>query len=466
MSQSIHVSAALTVLFAQAIACGGSSTETASTSAADEAADPGGAQIALPGGAFEGADQATPGGAPAGDVQAGELPISTADSDDIAADDQLLAAPDEQPIRAPEACAGVVMAPETLTHTPVVTMYIVLDNSGSMDNSSKWAHAKQALTDFVGDPTSAGIKAGIQYFHPQNVPGAPAAQGRNGRRGGNNQRNNPFECDGVAHAQSAVEVGVLPAVAPTIVASLNTERPGGNTPTVGALTGGVNFCIDFQEKHPDEDCVVVFVTDGQPNGCGLQLECTPGFIPDAEGQCVDPRSEAVLAPIARAARDDHDVKTYTVGMAGVSGDGFDLLDALAVVGGTDCTPNVPGEEACNVADTGGAGLLQALNLIRDTVVQETRVPCTWAVPPAPDGRKLDPNLVNVSLTLKGVEVPLAQVAAAADCSAAGGGWYFDVPQTPTEIRTCEQTCETVEQNADDVRVDLEFGCATKKAVVR
>lgn len=142
------------------------------------------------------------------------------------------------------------------------------------------------------------------------------------------------------------------------------------------------------------------------------------------------------------------------------GQRFDLLDTLAMAGGTDCTPEAPGGEACNVTESGGAGLLKVLNQIRDTIVMDVLVPCRWALPAPPDGRTLNPDQVNVSLQLRGEEVPLGRVGTEADCGSVQGGWYYDLPSKPTEIRTCPQTCDIVQQNPDHVRASLQFGCAT------
>ena len=197
-----------------------------------------------------------------------------------------------------EVCVGVALETEsvvreipreTTTQREVqepVAMYIMLDNSKSMAQSddgthTTWEQAVIALTDFVQDPTSEGIDVGIQFFWPVNV-------------------DDDDECAGAAHAQSAIDVGRLPEVAPAVVEALASTEPHSGTPTVGALTGAVDFCTTFQQQHPDEQCVVVFITDGQPNGCGLTLDCTPGFTPDHKNQCVDPEAEAVLTPIAAA----------------------------------------------------------------------------------------------------------------------------------------------------------------------
>lgn len=370
-----------------------------------------------------------------------------------------------------ETCAGLELEPETVTYTPQVAMYLVLDNSKSMIEGKaplKWDQAVQAFTDFIDHPLSSGIHFGIQYFHPQAPPGwmpppLPADAFENDSDKYDDWGEyDPDECDGVAHALSAVPMGRLPEHNTEIKESLANGNPDSNTPTVGALTGGVNFCINFhqQPENKDIECVVVLVTDGQPNGCGLTLKCHPGYTPNHKGDCVDPLSEATLTPIVSKAYDQHKIRTYTVGMEGVIADGFDLLDALARAGGTDCTPNVVGQEACDVTTTGGPGLLNALNLIRETVTMTSAVPCNMFLPTPPDGQRLDPRLVNVELEFQGQEQRLKQVATPEGCAAADGGWYYDDPVAPNEIRTCPRICKLIEDHPEDVKTKVELGCAT------
>jgi hypothetical protein len=244
--------------------------------------------------------------------------------------------------------------------------------------------------------------------------------------------------------------------------------PDGNTPTVGALRGGIGFCDNYQQNG-GEKCVVVLVTDGQPNGCGLD---------SGGGANVDPDSADILTPIAADGLTDG-VVTFTVGMEGVSSDGFDLLDAIAVAGGSDCTPGSSGNEACNVASGGAESLLSALNTIRETVqVTETStetvttttdgsytLPCEWSIPDPPEGQTFDRNLVNVKITTASETRTLGNVAVAADCALAGGGWYYDDPSAPGRILVCPQTC-TLIAGRTDARISVLLGCATQPAVVR
>ena len=380
-----------------------------------------------------------------------------------------------EPLTEDDTCAALALEPQPVEHEEVITttittevpapvaIYLVLDNSLSMNSSSdqsgqsKWEEAVDAVTAFVSDPNSADIDVAIQYFHPQGV----------GAR--------PDECDGVAHATPAVPAGRLPDHAPAIVDSLSTAEPQSDTPTVGALTGGTAYCAAFQAENPDEKCVVVLVTDGQPNGCGLSASCNDG---GGRGSmdCVDANAASVLTAIAADGL-ANGVVTFTVGMAGVTDEGFGLLDAIAIAGGSDCSPEQPGAESCNVSTTGSAGFLDALNAIRDsisvtetttetiTTIETTTVPCQWTIPVPPTGEELDPNLINVNVSYGDVTESIVSVATAEDCALASGhAWYYDDPANPTIILACPQTCDFLSSDAA-ASVEVLFGC-TRIAIIQ
>ncbi len=394
------------------------------------------------------------------------------DEEGFVTDESAEEAMDADPITEDSACAATELIPEvvevevpkeiTITTEMLapVAIYIVLDNSGSMDDdadggegteNSKWNQAAGAITDFVNDPTSDGINVGIQYFHPPDA--------------GGNRENNPAECDGSAHSQPDVDVAVLPDNASAIVDSLAGTEPDGSTPTVGALTGGIGFCQARQEANPDEKCVVVLVTDGQPRGCGLDNECNGGG-----NDCVDPNAAATLTPIAADGLTTG-VQTFTVGMDGVNDDGFNLLNAIAIAGGTDCTPDDAGAEACDVSASGSASLLEALTGIRDivtvtetvtetmTVVETQTLECQWGIPEVPEGETFDPGLVNVTLSIAGAEAePLGAVEDEDACENVESGWYFDDPDDPNQILACPQSCTAIEE-AEEPVVQILLGCA-------
>jgi hypothetical protein len=266
-------------------------------------------------------------------------------------------------------------------------------------------------------------------------------------------------------------VGVIPANGAAITASLGKTGPNGDTPTVGALIGGTDFCTAYQAANPDQKCVLVLVTDGAPNACGLSAN---------NGNSVDPASAGVLTPIAANAFNNptDSVITFTLGMNGVAADGFTLLNQIAIAGGSDCTPNTPGNEACNLTSGGAQGFLDALNTIRKsvqvtttsnqtittTVTQTSTLPCEWSIPaPTTAGQTFDPAKVNITLSSGGSSDTLGQVPTLADCPA-GGGWYYDVPSAPTRILTCPATCTTI-QSTTDAKVSVVVGCTTKQGVV-
>ena len=379
--------------------------------------------------------------------------------------------PGSETLTEEETCAELVLEPQPLEREEEVTrtitsevpapvaIYLMLDNSLSMEWStdqsrdSKWDEAVDAITAFVTDPNSADIDVAIQYFHPEGVGNAAD------------------ECDGTAHESPAVEAGRLPEHASAIVDSLGDTGPQSDTPTVGALTGATAYCAAFQAQNPDEQCVVVLVTDGQPNGCGLSASCDDGGGRGSRSSmdCVDPDAEAALTSIAADAN-ANGVVTFTVGMAGVTDDGFALLDAVAVAGGSDCSPEQPGAEACNVSTTGSEGFLNALNAIRDsisvtetvsetiTTVETTTVPCQWEIPVPPSDEELDPNLINVNLSYSGTTESIVSVPAADDCGLAEGhAWFYDDPEDPTIISVCPETCDLLSSDAA-ASVEVLFGC--------
>jgi Mg-chelatase subunit ChlD len=401
-------------------------------------------------------------------------------------------------LTADAACGAIVLEPEaveteetierkiqcTADAPSPVALYIVLDNSGSMDDSNKWEQAVDAISEFVrtepasgtawscidqdGDsvpppddlppPGAGAIRVAIQYFHLES--------------GGRNSD----ECDGSGHDTPAVSMGPLPDNGAAIVSSLNGTGPSGNTPTVGALTGGTEFCAGFQGSNPDEQCVVVVVTDGQPNGCGLSSDCGGGG-GRGGGDCVDPNAADVLTPIASAAFRGDGVLTFTVGMDGVTTEGFDLLDAIAAAGGSDCSPGSPGNEACAVSRGRGPSLLDALHPIREPVqvtqaidesittteTLSSTLPCQWEIPTPSAGRTFDKDLVNVTITTSGSPTRLGNVPSQNECEAADGGWYYDDGDSPTRIVACPATCDVIE-NLIEARVEVLVGCATEPAL--
>jgi hypothetical protein len=359
-----------------------------------------------------------------------------------------------------DAGAGGAGASGAPAADPVPT---VTPTQTSADARTRWELAVGSLEEFVASPESSGVDVAIQYFNPVDQAG-----GNTGFGGlGDVPTVDSDVCTGAFHSTPDVQMGRLPDNAQSLVDSLDQARPNGYTPTVGALQGGVQYCEDFQAANPDERCVVVLVTDGLPHGCGLCQD-------DSNTNCFDPNAEATLAPIA-AAGFAEGVRTFTVAMDGVPDDGFALLDAIAVAGGTDCTPPDPGGESCNVSSTGSAGLVDTLIAIREsvtvtetvteveTVIEHETLDCQWKIPTPPaDQGELNPDRVNVQVALDGVNPDfILGVADEADCANNGGnGWYYDNPAAPTQIFACPGSCDAI-QSAENPSIQILLGCARK-----
>jgi uncharacterized protein YegL len=123
------------------------------------------------------------------------------------------------------------------------------------------------------------------------------------------------------------------------VSTPEVATPGG-TPTHAALAGALEWATSYQATEPDETTVVVFVTDGEPNGCNEDWD-----------DITDLSADALTTA---------NVRTFAVGLTDQNGVGVNQgdLNRLAEAGGT--------EQAYVVADGANASLdlLATLNAIR------------------------------------------------------------------------------------------------------
>lgn len=350
---------------------------------------------------------------------------------------RVLPAPDVPAAEDPGACGASVLSAtsaviekEVTVITEVesikpLTFYLMFDQSLSMGLGGLWKPAVGALKSFLRSEQSQDVGVALQYF--------PSSGG---------------VCStGEGYSAPEVDVGLLPAHADALDASLDAHKPAGlGTPMEGALRGVTGFCRDFQAEHPDEQCVAVLVTDGRPE---LSLSCE--------------ESAAALAAIAAEAHADG-VTTFAVGLEGAN---FELLDEIALQGGApDCDPSQP-TYACDVS-SGAENLADTLALIRDKVVttevhtevvtqvERVELNCEWSIPVQNEGA-FDRDKVNILLSDAPETTRLVRVASAEACT--DDGWYYDDPDSPTRIIACPYVCEAIEQ-APDPTVDILLGCRT------
>jgi hypothetical protein len=325
-----------------------------------------------------------------------------------------------------------VVVEERIDEVQPVALYIVLDQSQSMEMAGLWRPAKEALKAFVTDPGSAGIDVALEFFPADGY-----------------DIFNVEHCGGTGLDEPAVAMGRLPAHAPNMTQWLDTRAATGfGTPIEAALRGAATFCQRFEQTSMGEECVVVLVTDGAPLGCE----------PDYN----------LLGQIAQMSyASGMGTRIFTVGLSGAD---FVLLDGIAKAGGAvDCDANSE-RFACDVS--AGPNLLSAaLQKIRSVVttvkthvetktrIQETPVECEWVIPAPPMGQAFDRDRVNVQLSAPGLATPVrfGQVEDANAC--AEKGWHYDNASAPTRLIACPQTCGLLAATPQ-ARVDVLLGCAT------
>jgi hypothetical protein len=290
-------------------------------------------------------------------------------------------------------------ATASATPTPVpVDLVFMFDKSGSMADSSKWTSCESGLTSFFGDPKSAGLSASLQFFPLAN------------------------ECSANAYAAPAVSMRSLPD-ATTFKNVMQSNGPGGGTPTVPALKGAVAYAQSVQSANPGDKVAIVLVTDGEPNDC---LSTVPGVANVAAGVATT-------------------IPTFVIGIGNTAN-----LDTIAKAGGTQQATIV----STNSPQQTEQDFQTALNAIRGLTLA-----CEYKLPPPPQGQTFDPAKVNVVYTPTNGG---PQTLTYNQTCTGGTGWHYDDPQNPQKIELCGDTCSSVQMASG--KIDIVFGCATNGTI--
>jgi len=295
-----------------------------------------------------------------------------------------------------------------------LTMLVMMDDSGSMNDDDKWNQAAGALKTFFADPATAGLRVGLRLF-PSDQPTVGCTD---------------TECDVDPEAAIAacstpvVDIAALTAAsAPAdaqeakLLAAIpaNPQMKGdgsGGTPTSAALQGAENIAVKYAGAHPSEKVIVVFVTDGEPVGCDEDIDH--------------------IAKIASDTLSQHAIETYAIGILGSN---QSTLDQIAQAGGTKASIMIGGSDGATTEQD----LLKAFGAI-----QTSNVSCDFAVPAPPKDLHFSFDNVNVTYTPgSGAQRTLSRVRDAASCGSSGG-WYYDSNSAPSQIHLCAGTCTTVQ----------------------
>jgi hypothetical protein len=309
-----------------------------------------------------------------------------------------------------EACASVS---ETSNKVAVALLFMV-DISGSMNcpvpeldppctvdpnknppyPETRWTEMNPALKGFFDSMDSDGMWAGISFFS----------------RGGS--------CDAGDYEKPDSEIALLPGASMSLDAAVAKQKPSGSTPTVPSLQGALNHADSWAAAHPDQNVVVVYATDGYPQGCSRDNTIT---------QAAKIAGDAYTGP--------HQIRTYVLGV----GPNLTDLNAIAKSGGTD---------AAELIDTGQdvtKQLTDKFNAIRSAVAVE----CTYSVPAPPAGQTLDLGKVNVEYN--------GDQLGYNDTTTCDQGWQY--ANNNTQVVLCGSTCDQVKADPN-AKIQIAFGCDT------
>jgi hypothetical protein len=293
-----------------------------------------------------------------------------------------------------------------------LAMYIMLDKSGSMLDSTgagtKWQAVTSALQLYINAPTSAGVEVGIQYF------GISTGLGNS--------------CIAADYANPAVPIALLPGNANALIQSINATAPGGGTPTSASLDGGILAARNYATANPNKKVIHVYVTDGDPTQCDTNFNNIYGIAAAGFGGMPS-------------------IQTYVIGV----GPSLNALQGIAMAGGTgmpflvDSNPNA------------GQQFLDAMNAI-----QGNALTCIYTIPLPTGGQTFDPNLVNVEYTPGGGGTPqtIGHVDNQSACPPGGMAWYYDNNASPTLIMLCPDTCSTISSDITG-SIKIVLGCVTQ-----
>ena len=351
-----------------------------------------------------------------------------------------------------------------------MAMLVVLDGSGSMAASNKYADAQQAIVTALDEDAFDSASLGLLIYPTGNVTGPACVF------------NLPVACEvpGLSQvplvpagtAKSTATTGVRHQIYEQLVASSpNTSGVGEGNPAYDAIQNGISIL----QTWPGMGVRVLFyITDGGASCASLSTR--PGY--DDGNMCPDweyPASIVSLVQAANTATTDP-VNTIFVGVSGADTDGTNVndppyhvrlaLSAEAWAGSPQtCDPTCNGQ---TFTQTGGDPtmpchfdmsvnysptiLAAAINQIRGSLLG-----CMFNVP-QPDGGTVNPDEVNVEYSTNGTTyTELCRRASPSDpCTTGSGCWDYN---QSGQVVLIGQACTTVE-GAPDADVQIVVGCQT------
>jgi hypothetical protein len=403
---------------------------------------------------------ATPAAAPA------TLPIPGGATDGFVDSDANLAAAAAPPPPASDAVTDCASADAPAALSKVVLAF-VFDVSASMGSESrpydsktlKWDPVVAATKAFFADPNSKGISATLTFF-PNEFADLTDTLG--GQAGGGMAPTDPTTmdpnvqmqfmpggggfglapqgtCDSTEYATPDVALTDLPS--DVFSAAIDAVTPADSaswrlsTPTLPALQGTIDYIDTMRAADPSASYSIVLVTDGMPALC-QQVDDSVQDVADAVATVADTTPTYVIGvnnPVTTEEPNPPDSVSdlNLVAQAGGTGDAF-LIN-------TD-DPTQTSTELANIIEQ----------------IRNTSFTCSLAIPPPPNGKTFDKELVNVQFTTASGDLPYDYDP---DCTGANG-WHFDDEANPTSIELCDAACTALTDSldTDGGQLAVQFGC--------
>lgn len=313
------------------------------------------------------------------------------------------------------ACAAEVFEAEPAP----LNLMVMLDRSCSMTQpvgDPLWDKTRAGLEAFFQDASLDGVGVALSYFPTPDT-------------------NEVTYCAG-DEATPTVPLAKLtsnPAPAdPQEQALLDSLKDQtfnlGGTPMYQAMYGALAFATVYATAHPEEQIVVVLVTDGVP------------------GESCDYLTNNNIPNITKLAKFGYEnvpsIRSFAIGL---SGSEEQALSTVAQAGGGE-------------AFFLGGSLDVTTELVTKLhEIGESNLGCTFQLPEPGSGKTTDPSKVNVKHIGAAGETDLFKVNGKADC--ANGGWYYDDEAAPSKIELCPASCATVKKDPNG-KLEVLLGCAT------
>ncbi len=365
-------------------------------------------------------------------------------------------------------------------------MLIVLDKSASMNTNSKWSTAQLAVVQAIDNDAFDTMSLGLIAF-PASLTNPPECLCQYACGTGCDVCGpliGQVSCGTTALAQvplalAGTDKSNQGGVRKSIYDYLATNFPLSNMDDGSPIYDAMNAAYQALKAYDIEKRILVLVTDGGFSCTSLASPARPAF---TDGACLDWEHPDNVNQMITMNRDDpmKPVNTFIVGLPGSDSNGAMMggfatppyqmklaLSTYAVSGspGTvpaDCdqaatftqggaAPAVPCHLDLTTGAFDGQVLADAIKQIRGQALG-----CTYDLPPPPPGEIINPDKVNVSLTLEMATSTLPRRSDVSDTCETDGCWDYTDADT---LELLGKACTDV-TTASNAKVEIVVGCDT------